>query len=436
MIWNPNKESMPREQMRELQGKRLHKIVDYVYHNVPFYRNKMQEMDLTPEDITSIDDIVKLPFTTKQDLRDNYPTGLQAAPMSEVIRFHASSGTTGNPTIVGYTRKDVEIWSECMARCLTAYGVTRDDVFSVAYGYGLFTGGLGVHYGVERMGAAVLPTSTGNTEKHVRLLRDLGVTGIACTPSYALYLAETMEKMGVTKDMIKLKVGAFGAEPWTENMRQEIQNRLGLKGYNLYGLSEIMGPCVSYECECQNGSHICEDHYFPEIVDPATLESLPNGQVGELVFTTLTKEGMPLLRYRTRDLCSLMEGECECGRTSVRMGRIMGRSDDMLIIRGINVFPSQVESVILSMPECAPRFLLIVDRVNNLDTLTIQVEVRQEYFDAGFDTLTPITDLEKKIAEKIRSVLSIGVKVQIKAPNTIERSQGKSKFVIDNRKLQ
>jgi phenylacetate-CoA ligase len=436
MIWNPNKESMPREQMRELQGKRLHKIVDNVYHNVPFYRHKMQEMDLTPGDITSIDDIVKLPFTTKQDLRDNYPTGLQAAPMSRIIRFHASSGTTGNPTIVGYTRKDVEIWSECMARCLTAYGITRDDVFSVAYGYGLFTGGLGVHYGVEHLGAAVLPTSTGNTEKHVRLLRDLGVTGIACTPSYALYLAETMERMGITPDMIKLKVGAFGAEPWTESMRQEIQKRLGLKGYNLYGLSEIMGPCVSYECECQNGSHICEDHYFPEIVDPNTLEQLPLGQTGELVFTTLTKEGMPLLRYRTRDLCSLMEGECECGRTSVRMGRIVGRSDDMLIIRGINVFPSQVESVILGMPECAPRFLLIVDRVNNLDTLTIQVEVRQEYFDSGFDTLTPITDLEKKIAEKIRSVLSIGVKVQIKAPNTIERSQGKSKFVIDNRKLQ
>ncbi len=436
MIWNPNKETMPREQMRELQGKRLHKVVDYVYHNVPFYRHKMQEMDLSPNDITSIDDIVKLPFTTKQDLRDNYPTGLQAAPMSEIIRFHASSGTTGNPTIVGYTRKDVSVWSECMARCLTAYGVTRDDVFSVAYGYGLFTGGLGVHYGVERMGAAVLPTSTGNTEKHVRLLRDLGVTGIACTPSYALYMAETMEKMGVTPDMIKLKVGAFGAEPWTESMRKEIERRLGLKGYNLYGLSEIMGPCVSYECECQNGSHICEDHYFPEIVDPNTLEELPHGQVGELVFTTLTKEGMPLLRYRTRDLSSLMEGECECGRTSVRMGRIVGRSDDMLIIRGINVFPSQVESVILGMPECAPRFLLIVDRVNNLDTLTVQVEVRQEYFDAGFDTLTPIIDLEKRIAEKLRSVLSINVRVQVKAPNTIERSQGKSKFVIDNRKLQ
>ena len=436
MIWNQNKECMPREQMRELQGKRLHKIVDLVYHNVPFYRQKLQEMDITPDDIRSIDDIVKLPFTTKQDLRDNYPTGLQAAPMSEVIRFHASSGTTGNPTIVGYTRKDVEIWRECMARCLTSYGVTRNDVFSVAYGYGLFTGGLGVHYGVENLGAAVLPTSTGNTEKHVRLLRDLGVTGIACTPSYALYLAETMEKMGITPDMISLRVGAFGAEPWTENMRKEIERRLGLKGYNLYGLSEIMGPCVSYECDCQNGSHICEDHYFPEIVDPVTLEPLPAGQVGELVFTTLTKEGMPLLRYRTRDLCSLMEGECECGRTSVRMGRIMGRSDDMLIIRGINVFPSQVESVILGMPECAPRFLLIVDRVNNLDTLTVQVEVRQEYFDAGFDTLTPITDLEKKVAEKLRSVLSINVKVQIKAPNTIERSQGKSKFVIDNRKLQ
>jgi phenylacetate-CoA ligase len=436
MIWNPNKESMPREQMRELQGKRLHKVVDYVYHNVPFYRHKMQEMDINPNDIRSIDDIVKLPFTTKQDLRDNYPTGLQAAPASEIIRFHASSGTTGNPTIVGYTRKDVSVWSECMARCLTAYGVTRDDVFSVAYGYGLFTGGLGVHYGVEHLGAAVLPTSTGNTEKHVRLLRDLGVTGIACTPSYALYLAETMEKMGITTDMIKLRVGAFGAEPWTESMRKEIERRLGLKGYNLYGLSEIMGPCVSYECECQNGSHICEDHYFPEIVDPNTLEELPRGQVGELVFTTLTKEGMPLLRYRTRDLCSLMDGECECGRTSVRMGRIMGRSDDMLIIRGINVFPSQVESVILGMPECAPRFLLIVDRVGNLDTLTVQVEVRQEYFDAGFDTLTPITDLEKKVAEKLRSVLSINVRVQIKAPNTIERSQGKSKFVIDNRKIQ
>jgi len=422
--------------MRELQGKRLHKIVDYVYHNVPFYRDKLQQMDIKPEDITSIDDITKLPFTSKQDLRDNYPFGLQAAPQSEVIRFHASSGTTGNPTIVGYTRKDVGVWSECMSRCLTAFGVTREDLFSVAYGYGLFTGGLGVHYGVENLGAAVLPASTGNTEKHVRLIRDLGVTGIACTPSYALYLAETMEKMGVSPADIHLRIGAFGAEPWTENMRQEIERRLGLKGYNIYGLSEIMGPCVSYECEEQDGSHICEDHFFPEVVDPETLEPLPYGQPGELVFTTLTKEGMPLLRYRTRDLSTLYDDPCPCGRTAVRMGRILGRSDDMLIIRGINVFPSQVESVILSMPECAPHFLLVVDRVDNLDTLTVQVEVRQDYFAQGFDTFEPIFKLERELAAKLRSVLSINAKVQVKAPGTLERSQGKSKFVIDNRVLK
>jgi phenylacetate-CoA ligase len=432
MIWNPNKETMPREQMRELQGKRLHKVVDYVYHNVPFYRHKMQEMDLSPNDITSIDDIVKLPFTTKQDLRDNYPTGLQAAPMSEIIRFHASSGTTGNPTIVGYTRKDVSVWSECMARCLTAYGVTRDDVFSVAYGYGLFTGGLGVHYGVERMGAAVLPTSTGNTEKHVRLLRDLGVTGIACTPSYALYLAETMEKMGVTPDMIKLKVGAFGAEPWTESMRKEIERRLGLKGYNLYGLSEIMGPCVSYECECQNGSHICEDHYFPEIVDPNTLEELPHGQVGELVFTTLTKEGMPLLRYRTHDLTALHYEKCSCGRTLVRMDRILGRCDDMLIIRGVNVFPSQIEDVILKLPEYEPHFLLTVDRVNNTDTSELKVEVKEDCFT---DDMATLVGLQKKLEAELRSVIGLGFKVKLVEPKGIERSTGKAKRVIDNRKL-
>ena len=436
MIWNEHKECMSSSQMRALQGKRLHKIVDYVYHNVPFYRAKLQALDITPEDINTIDDIVKLPFTTKQDLRDNYPFGLQAAPASEIIRIHASTGTTGNPTIVGYTRKDIGIWSECMARCLTSYGVTKDDIFSVAYGYGLFTGGLGVHYGVENLGAAVVPASTGSTEKHVRLLRDLGITGIACTPSYALHLAETMEKMGIGKDDIRLKVGAFGAEPWTENMRREIEERLGLKAYNLYGLSEIMGPCVSYECEIQNGSHINEDHYFPEIVDPVTLEPKGRGETGELVFTTLTKQGMPLLRYRTRDLTSLMDGECSCGRTSVRMGKILGRSDDMLIIRGINVFPSQVESVILSMPQCAPHFLLIVDRVNNMDTLTVQVEMRQEYFAQGFDTFEPIFRLEKELAAKLKSVLSISAKVEVKQPGALERSEGKSKFVIDKRDLK
>lgn len=435
MIWNKYKECTPPEAKRVMQGHRLHKVVSYVYHNVPFYRNKMQEMDITPNDIQTIEDIVKLPFTTKQDLRDNYPFGLQAAPQSEIIRIHASSGTTGNPTIVGYTRKDISTWSECMARCLTAYGITRDDIFSVAYGYGLFTGGLGVHYGVENLGAAVVPASTGSTEKHVRLLKDLGVTGIACTPSYALHLAETMEKMGISKNDLKLRIGAFGAEPWTENMRHEIEEKLGLKAYNLYGLSEIMGPCVSYECEAQNGSHINEDHYFPEIIDPETLEPLPYGSTGELVFTTLTKEGMPLLRYRTRDLTYLSDEPCSCGRTSIKMGKILGRSDDMLIVRGINVFPSQVESVILSMEECAPHYKLIVDRIGNLDSLTIEVEVRQEYFEQGFDTLTPITSLEKKIAAKLKSVLSINAIVKVKAPGSIERSQGKSKFVVDNRKL-
>lgn len=432
MIWNPNKECMPREQLRELQGKRLQKLVAYVYHNVPFYRHKMQEMDLMPEDIRSIDDIVKLPFTTKQDLRDNYPYGLMAAPKSEVVRVHASSGTTGNPTIVGYTRKDLAIWSEVMSRCLSAYGVTREDTFSVSYGYGLFTGGLGAHYGVENLGATVIPASTGNTEKHVRLIRDLKITGIACTPSYALYLAETVDKMGINKNDLSLRIGAFGAEPWTEHMRQEIQERLGLKGYNLYGLSEIMGPGVSCECEGQHGSHIHEDHFYPEIIDPVTLEPLPIGEQGELVFTTLTKEGMPLLRYRTKDLTSLMPGECACGRTSVRMTPIMGRSDDMLIIRGINVFPSQVESVILSMKEFEPRYMLVVDRVNNLDTLQVQVEVRRDYFN---DDIGGMLALRKQLADKLKSVLSISADVKLMEPNSIQRSQGKSQRVIDKRVL-
>ena len=418
--------------MHALQGRRLQKLVSYVYHNVPFYRNKMQQMDIAPDDIRSIDDIVKLPFTTKQDLRDNYPYGLQAAPQSEIVRVHASSGTTGNPTIVGYTRKDIAVWQEAMARALTAYGVKREDTFSVSYGYGLFTGGLGVHYGVENIGATVIPTSTGNTEKHVRLLRDLKITGIACTPSYALYLAETLEKMGLGKDDISLRVGAFGAEPWTENMRKEIEERLGLKGYNIYGLSEIVGPGVSYECCMQNGSHICEDHYYPEIINPETLEQLPYGEQGELVFTTLTKEGMPVLRYRTKDLCTLMDRECECGRKTVRMGRIMGRSDDMLIIRGINVFPSQVESVILEMPEIEPQYMLVVDRINNLDTLQIQVEVRRDFFSGDMGSMLA---MKKRLSDKIKSVLSIGAEIKLMEPGSIERSQGKSKHVIDKRSL-
>ena len=410
MIWNKHKECMSRDEMHNLQSKRLQKLVALVYRNVPFYREKMQAMDLSPADIETIEDIVKLPFTTKQDLRDNYPYGLQAAAPSEIVRVHASSGTTGNPTIVGYTRRDLEVWAEGMARALTAYGVRKGDTFSVSYGYGLFTGGLGAHYGVERIGAAVVPASTGNTEKHLKLIKDLGVSGIACTPSYALYLAETMERMGIRKEDLNLRIGAFGAEPWTENMRQEIQERLGVKGYNLYGLSEVCGPGVSYECEAQNGSHICEDHFYPEIINPETLQPLPLGETGELVFTTLTKEGMPLLRYRTRDLCTLMGGTCSCGRTSVRMGRVMGRSDDMLIIRGINVFPSQVESVILSMAEFEPRYMIVVDRKNNLDTMQVQVEVRKNFFN---DDIGQMFQMRKALADKLKSVISIKADVKL-----------------------
>ena len=433
MIWNKSKECMSRDEMSALQGKRLHKLVELVYHNVPFYRAKMQERDLCPDDIQSIEDITKLPFTTKQDLRDNYPTGLQAANQSEIVRIHASSGTTGNPTIVGYTRRDLEIWSESAARAFTAYGVTRNDIFSVGYGYGLFTGGLGAHYGVEYVGATVIPTSTGNTEKLLRLLRDLKITGIACTPSYALYVADAMDKHGMTKDDICLKIGAFGAEPWTENMRKEIETRLGLQAYNLYGLSEIIGPGVSYECQCKKGSHISEDHFYPEIINPDTLEPQPYGTTGELVFTSLTKTGMPLLRYRTKDLTSLIGEKCECGRTNVRMTRIIGRSDDMLIIRGINIFPSQVESVILGMPEFEPVYMLVVDRVNNLDTLQVQVEVRRDYFS---DELGAMLQLRKRLADKLKSVLSISADVRLMEPNSIPRSEGKSVRVIDKRHLK
>lgn len=433
MIWNRSKECMSRDEMSALQGIRLHKLVELVYHNVPFYREKMQELDLCPDDIQSIEDITKLPFTTKQDLRDNYPIGLQAANQSEIVRIHASSGTTGNPTIVGYTRRDLEIWSESAARAFTAYGVTRNDIFSVGYGYGLFTGGLGAHYGVEYVGATVIPTSTGNTEKLLRLLRDLKITGMACTPSYALYVADAMDKHGMTKDDIYLKIGAFGAEPWTENMRKEIETRLGLQAYNLYGLSEIIGPGVSYECQCKNGSHISEDHFYPEIIDPDTLKPLPYGTTGELVFTTLTKTGMPLLRYRTKDLTSLIGEKCECGRTNVRMTRIIGRSDDMLIIRGINIFPSQVESVILDMPEFEPVYMLVVDRVDSRDTLQVQVEVRKDYFS---DELGAMLQLRKRLADQLKSVLSISVDVRLMEPNSIPRSEGKSVRVIDKRQLK
>ena len=433
MFWNREIECMPREEMRQLQSKRLVALVKYVYDRVPFYRKKMDDLGLQPGDIRSVDDITKLPFTTKQDLRDNYPFGLQAAPADQIVRIHASSGTTGNPTIVGYTRGDIEVWAECVSRCLTAAHMDKNDRFSVSYGYGLFTGGLGLHYGVENIGAAVIPASTGNTEKHLKLMRDLQITGTAATPSYMLYLAETMDKLGIGKDELALKSALCGAEPWTEEMRQEIEQRMGLKMYNIYGLSEVVGPGVSYECDCQHGSHICEDHYYPEVINPYTLQPLPYGESGELVFTTLTKEGMPVLRYRTRDICSLINDTCECGRTSVRMSNILGRSDDMLIIRGINVFPSQIESVILSLEEFEPRYMIVVDRVNNLDTIQVQVEVRKEFYST--DTVVELS-LKKKLASKLQSVIAIKADVKIMAPGSIERYQGKSVRVIDNRQIK
>lgn len=433
MIWNKHKECMPPEDKRRLQSERLRKLVERVYHSTPFYRQKMQEMDIRPEDIRSIDDIARLPFTTKQDLRDNYPYGLFAVPLTDIVRLHASSGTTGLPTVVGYTRRDLSIWSEMISRALTAYGADSSDIFSVAYGYGLFTGGLGLHYGVEHIGATVIPVSSGNTPKQIQLMRDFGSTALACTPSYALYLAEAMEKSGISRSEFKLRIGIFGAEPWTENMRREIERKLGVKAFNIYGLSEIMGPGVSHECLLQNGSHIIDDHFYPEIISPDTLEQLPYGDQGELVFTTLTKEGLPLLRYRTKDLCTLTDEPCGCGRTNVRMSRIVGRSDDMLIIRGVNVFPSQIESVILEMEEFEPHYLLTVDRANNLDLLEVHVEVRDGFYS---DEINKMLELKKKISDRLQSVLGLKADIKLVEPYSIERSEGKARRVIDKRNLK
>ena len=432
MIWNETMECMRREDMRKLQGMRLRKVVERVYHNCEPYRKRMQEADITPLDINTIDDIVKLPFTSKKDLRDYYPYGLLSSPMSEIVRVHASSGTTGKPIVVGYTRNDINVWNEVGARCFTAYGLGKNNVIQVSYGYGLFTGGLGAHGAVETIGGTVIPMSSGNTEKQIMLMHDLGAVGLACTPSYALYLADALKDSGIPREEFKLKIGIFGAEPWTEAMRQELQEKLGIKAYDIYGLTEIIGPGVGHECECQNGSHICEDHFFPEIINPETGEPMPPGSHGELVFTTITKEGMPLIRFRTRDLTSLNYEKCACGRTSVRMSRILGRCDDMLIIRGVNVFPSQVEAVICEMQELEPHYLLVVDRVNNLDTFEVHVEVSEDYYS---DEMTKILDLKKRIRHRLQSVLGIAPDIKLVEPRSIERSQGKAKRVIDKRKF-
>jgi phenylacetate-CoA ligase len=422
---------MDRDGIRHVQSERLHEVVERVYFNVPYYRNKMQEAGIGPESIQTIDDISKLPFTTKQDLRDNYPFGLFAVPMSEIVRVHASSGTTGKPTVVGYTRSDISTWSEVMARTLTGAGANRNDFIQVAYGYGLFTGGLGLHYGGEKIGASVIPISGGNTTRQIQLMHDFGSTVLACTPSYALYLAEAIQESGINRDELKLRVGVFGAEPWTENMRREIEDKLRIKAIDIYGLSEVIGPGVASECLVQEGLHINEDHFFPEIIDPVTLEALPSGSTGELVFTTLTKEGLPLIRYRTRDLTRLNHETCKCGRTMVRMEKCLGRSDDMLIIRGVNLFPSQVESVLLEMSEIKPHYLLIVDRINNLDTLELRVEVDEAFFQ---DKISQLEALRQKLQNNLENSLGLGIKVTLVEPKAIERSEGKSKHVIDKRK--
>lgn len=432
LIWNKHFETMPREEMRQLQGERLRDMVERVYFNVPFYREKLQKMGLGPEHIQTVDDLKKLPFTTKNDLRDNYPFGLFAVPMSEIVRLHASSGTTGKPTVVGYSRKDIGVWSEVMARTLTAAGAGKDDFVHVAYGYGLFTGGLGLHYGGEKIGASVIPVSGGNTKRQLQLMLDFGSTVLACTPSYALYLAEAIEESGIKRSDLKLRVGVFGAEPWTENMRREIENKLQIKAIDIFGLSEIIGPGVASECLQQCGLHINEDHFIPEIIDPDTLEVLPEGELGELVFTTITKEGLPLIRYRTRDLTRLNYEKCKCGRTLVRMEKCTGRSDDMLIIRGVNLFPSQIESVLLEMSETRPHYLLVVDRVDNLDTLELQVEVEDSFFS---DKISQLQALRQKIQHNVESATGLSVTVKLVEPKTIERSEGKAKRVIDKRVL-
>jgi len=431
MIWNEKIECMSREDMRALQSERLIELVNRVYNNVAFYRHRMEEMGVEPSDIKSIDDIVKLPFTYKNDLRDHYPFGLFAVPMKDIVRVHASSGTTGKPTTVGYTKNDIKNWREVLARCLTMAGISSDDVMQVSYGYGLFTGGLGVHYGAETVGCTVIPISGGNTRRQLQLMSDFGSTVLACTPSYALHLADALAENGYSLKDMKLKAGVFGAEPWTENMRLELEKKWGIKAFDIYGLSEIMGPGVANDCIHHVGLHVHEDHFFPEIVDSGTKLPMADGEEGELVFTTLTKEGIPLLRYNTRDLSTLNHSTCECGRTTVRMKKITGRSDDMLIIRGVNLFPSQIEHVLLEMGETSAHYILYVDTENNLDTLELKVELDENN---RMETIRDLQMLSHKIQHALNSAIGLSVKVTLVEPKTIARSEGKAVRVVDKRK--
>ena len=431
MIWNDDFETLPREALESLQLKRLQQTVERVYATVPFYRDAFNAAGIKPGDVKSLADLQRLPFTLKQDMRDNYPYGLFAVPLEQIVRIHASSGTTGKPTVVGYSRRDIDNWTELMARSFVAAGTHRGDIIHNAYGYGLFTGGLGAHYGAERVGASVIPMSGGNTKKQLMIMQDFGSTVLTCTPSYSLYLAEVAAEEGIDIRKLKLKVGILGAEPWSEKMRQEIEAKLNIKAIDIYGLSEILGPGVGIECiEAQNGLHIWEDHFIPEVINPETGEVLPDGEKGELVITTITKEGIPLIRYRTRDITRLIKEPCICGRTHARIERLSGRTDDMLIIRGVNVFPSQIEAVIFAIDGVEPHYQLIVERDGNLDTLEVQVEVNEQTFS---DEIKVLQGLSNKIKKDIKDLLGVTCKVRLVEPKTITRSEGKAKRVIDNR---
>ncbi len=432
-IWNKKMETMPREELQKVQLKRMQETVERVYNKVPFYKNLFDDAGVKPAGLKSLDDLAKFPFTVKQNLRNNYPFGPFAMPLEEVTQIHATSGTTGKMTVTGYTDNDMRVWAEVMARVYTAGGTKKGDIIHNAYGYGLFTGGLGFHLGAHEVGATVVPVSGGLTKRQVTIMQDFGSTVLTCTPSYALVLAEAIEEAGLDpKKDLKLRIGFFGAEPWTDKMREEIEGRLGLEAFDIFGLAEIIGPGVSVECPAHNGLHIAEDHFYPEIIDPDTAEPLPYGTPGELVFTTVTKEAFPLVRYRTRDRCILYGEKCECGRTVARMSKILGRTDDMLIIRGVNVFPSQIEDVLLSFPELSPHYIIYVDRPKDMDVLTVEVEAAEKLFDRGWDALK---DMEGKVKKALAEALYVSASVNIKEPLGIQRSQGKAVRVVDRRKL-
>ncbi|MBE7046263.1 MAG: phenylacetate--CoA ligase [Ruminococcaceae bacterium] len=433
IIHNPEIECMDREELKKIQLERLKETVKLCYDNVPMYKQRMDENGVKPEDIKELKDIAKLPFTYKTDLRDEFPFGLFAADKKDIVRIQGSSGTTGKPIVSGYTENDVEIWTEIVARSLAAAGCDKEDIVQIAYGYGLFTGGLGAHQGATRRGAMTVPMSSGNTQRQIMMMKELGATMLCCTPSYAIYLGESIKELGYDIKDFKLKSGCFGAEPWTEEMREQLEGLMDINAYNIYGLTEMGGPGVAFECPEKCGMHINEDHFIAEIINPETGEPLPYGEEGELVFTTITKTGMPLLRYRTRDICTLYEDKCKCGRTHARMSRIFGRSDDMMIIRGVNVFPSQIEGVLLNVEGVSPHYMIVIDRVNSTDQMEVQVELTEEFYS---DKVSEIEKIRETIKNQIKSDVGISAKIKLVPPKSIPRSEGKAKRIIDNRNIK